>query len=251
MYEEQEEYTEYEGQSLTGEGFTDASPRPFGEIPGLWLKVTQMTEAFFAQEVGRASGSGTFISVLILAVIATICSLISSLIGMMFGVSPIPLGYAEPDVSAMGAMTSAIGSTVLYVTCCGLLGGVIGFYLGTGINYLGARIFGGDGNFTDQAYLQSLVAVPIGVVTSVLSVFSSIPYLGWGFALAALGVSLYSFVLNVRAIKAAHHMTTGRAVAALLLPAVFLIIIPCVVIVVLALMGPAIGNIFEDIVLSI
>ena len=33
----------------------DTSPRPFGEIPPLWVKVTQMTEDFFAQEAPRAS----------------------------------------------------------------------------------------------------------------------------------------------------------------------------------------------------
>jgi hypothetical protein len=64
-------------------------------------------------------------------------------------------------------------------------------------------------------------------------------------------VSIYSIVLNVRAIKVAHHMTTGRAVAAVLAPAVLLVIIPCVVIVILALMGPVIGNTFEDIILNI
>lgn len=81
---------------------------------------------------------------------------------------------------------------------------------------------------------------------------SSIPYLGCIFGLASLAVGIYGIVLNVRAVKVAHHMTTGRAVAAVLVPAaLLLVIIPCVVIVILALLGPAIGNIFEDIVLSI
>ena len=40
----QDQYSPY--QSLP----TDTSPRPFGEIPGLWLKVLEMTEEFFAQE---------------------------------------------------------------------------------------------------------------------------------------------------------------------------------------------------------
>ena len=41
------------------------SPRPFSEIPGLWLKVTQMTEAFFAEEAPRASEGSTLVSILV------------------------------------------------------------------------------------------------------------------------------------------------------------------------------------------
>lgn len=244
-------YEEYEDRLLADEGFVDVSPRPFGEVPGLWLRVTQMTEEFFSQEAPRASGSGTFVSVLILVVISTICSVLSALISTALGVSAVPFGYGSSDMPAMEDMAAAMGGMTLYIACCGLVGGVIGFYTGSGLNYLGARIFGGDGSFVTQTYLQSLAAVPIGVVTSVLSVLSSIPYLGCIFGLASLVVGVYSIVLSVRAIKVAHHLTTGRAVAAIFAPAVFLIIISCVVIVILALMGPAIGNIFEDIVLSI
>jgi hypothetical protein len=245
-------YEEYQEQPLADEYFVDMSPRPFGEVPGLWLKVIEMTEEFFGQEAPRASGSSTFVSVLILVVVSTICAVISSLISSVFGISTIPFGGAQ-DMPAMGMgdMAAVMGGMTLYIACCGFFGGIIGFYLGTGVNYLCARIFGGDGNFTTQAYLQSLVGVPVGVVTSVLSVFSAIPYLGCIFGLASFAVGIYGFILNVRAIKVAHHMTTGRAVAALLAPAVFLVIIPCVVIVLLALTGPAIGEIFEEIVLSI
>lgn len=243
-------YEDYEEQPLADEGLVDVSPRPFGEVPGLWLKVIEMTEAFFSQEAPRASGSSTFISVLILVVISTICAVLSSLISSVLGISTMPFGEGQ-DLPAMGDMAAVMGGMTLYIACCGFFGGIIGFYLGTGVNYLGARIFGGDGNFTTQAYLQSLAGVPIGVVTSVLSVFSAIPYLGCIFGLASLAVGIYGFILNVRAIKVAHRLTTGRAVAALLAPAVLLIIIPCVVIVLLALMGPAIGAIFEEIVLSI
>ena len=67
----------------------------------------------------------------------------------------LPPEYKE--AAAVGAGQNAL--------CSALIGTLIGFYLSNGLVYLGARIFGGTGDFTTQAYLASLFAVPVGIVS--------------------------------------------------------------------------------------
>jgi hypothetical protein len=214
----------------------NTSPRPFGEIPGLWLKITQMTEQFFAQEAPRASGSNTLISVVILAVLSAVLSALSSLIGGGIQSALLPSEYR--DMAATG-----VGGSIVCSLCSGLIGTALGFYIGNGLTYLGARVFGGDGDFGTQLYLQSLFAVPIGIVSGVVGL---VPIVG---ALAILAASVYAFVLNVRLFKAIHNLTTGKAVLSIILPGlVIAIVVGCVMVVILALLGPTIGNVFSDIV---
>jgi hypothetical protein len=127
--------------------------------------------------------------------------------------------------------------------CSALIGTLIGFYLSNGLVYLGARIFGGTGDSTTQAYLASLFAVPVGIVSGLVGL---VPCVG---LIAVLAVSVYAVVLNVRTVKVVHNLTTGQAVAAVLVPALVIgVLVACLVVVGLALLGPAIGNVFENIV---
>ena len=216
-----------------------ASPRPFGEIPGLWTKIFQMTEQFFAQEAVRASGSNTLISVLIMGVVSSVLATISSLIWGGTQMAFLPPEYRE-------AMAVGAGSNVVCSLCSTLIGTAIGFYLSNGLVYLGARIFGGTGDFTTQAYLASLFAVPVGIVSGLVGL---VPCVG---LIAVLAVSVYAVVLNVRAVKVTHNLTTGQAVAAVLVPALIIgAIVACLVVVGLAVLAPAIGNVFENIVTNL
>jgi hypothetical protein len=234
VYEEQ--FPAYEGPPV------DTSPRPFGEIPGLWVKVTQMTEAFFAEEAPRASGSNVLISLLILAVITTIFSVISSLAG-----GGILAALAPPEVRQ--ELTVGIGQNVLSSICSGIIGTLVGFYISNGLVYIGARIFGGSGDYGTQAYLQSLFFVPIGIISAVVSLVYAIPVAGPCIGIVVgLALSIYGFVLSVRVVKVVHNLATGQAVAAILVPVLVIIVgVACLLIVILALLGPAIAEVFEDI----
>lgn len=239
----------YEGQSPAYGGTPpDTSPRPFGEIPGLWAKIFQMTEEFFAQETPRASGSNTLISVLIAAVVSAIFATISSLINVGIQMVGVPAYYR----SAFGAEMIGV---LLGSLCGGLLMAVVSFYLANGLTYLGARVLGGTGGYGSQTYLQSLFVVPIGIVTSLLSLIYVIPIAGPCIGgIAILAVSIFAIVLNVRAVKVVHNLTTGKALAAILWPVLILLVLAClatVVITVLALMGSGIEGIFENIVTNI
>ncbi len=194
-----------------------------------------MTEEFFAREAPRASGTNTLISVVILTVVAAILAALSSLIS-----GALQAALMSSEDQGMLFATAGIGAGS--ALCGGLIGGLIGFYLGNGITYLGARIFGGTGSDNTQIYLVSLFAVPVGIVTGALGM---IPCLG---ALVALAVSIYSIILNVRVVKVVHTLTTGRAVAAILVPPlVVMVVFGCLTVVLLTLLGPASGDVFEEI----
>lgn len=227
--------------------FSDTRPRPFNQIPKLWLDLVKMTEEYFAQEAPRASAANALIGVLILAVVTAIMSVFSTLLGGGIGMVTAPAAYEDIEVVPLVGLLAGMG---MYSACCGLIMTPIGFYIGNGLIYLGARIFGGTGDFNTQVYLQSLFVVPLGIVTSVLSLIYVIPYLGGCIGIVVgLAIAIYTFVLNVRAVKVTHDLTTGRSVGAILAPALLLLVfVPCIVIVVLALMGPAIGNVFSNII---
>jgi len=231
----EEQFPTYESPDVS----VSTSPRPFGEIPGLWLKITQMTEQFFAQEAPRASGSNTLISVVILAVLSAVLSALSSLIGGGLQAALLPPEYR--DMAAAG-----LGGSVVCAICSGLIGTALGFYIGNGLTYLGARVLGGDGDFGTQTYLQSLFAVPIGIVSAVAGL---VPVVG---AIAVLALAVYAFILNVRLFKVIHNLTSGKAVAAIILPGLAVaVVVACLMIVILIVLGPAIGNVFSDIVNNI
>jgi hypothetical protein len=234
-----EEQFEVQAEQVAGGG--DAA-RSFDELPTLWLKLFQMTEEFFAREAPSASGKSTFLSVLVLAGVTAVFSAISALIG----------GGIAAALGTVEAQGASVVQAALTSFCGGILSTVIGFYLGSGIFYVLARIFGGQGDFSTQSYLLSLFEVPLGIVVAVLSLVSAIPVAGTCIAgIASLGVSAYTLILLVRALKVAHDMTTGRVVTAVLVPVVILLLVPCLVILALTLMGPAVGSVFSNIVLEI
>jgi hypothetical protein len=216
----------------TGSG--TSTPRPFGEIFSLWMKVLQMDEPFFAAEAPRASNGNTLLALLIYGVVAVIFGLVQRAIGFRqlflqryFGNSP---SFNIPICLPLVAIVLV----------------PLGFYIGIGLIHLSAKIFGGKGSYSTLAYLMSLFSVPLGMVSTVLSL---IPCLG---GLLSLAVSIYSIVLAVRAIKVNYRLTTGKAVGAYFVPVavifviVFLLVL--VVIVIAALLAPSMGNIFQNVI---
>lgn len=221
----------------------DTTPRPFKEIPGLWLQFTQMTEDFFRQELRYASPSNTLYSILILSGIVAIFSFISSLIS----------GFLEypgiADTIGQTEFYALTGGVSFFTMCCGFFLTPVSFYLHNGITLLGARMLGGKGEFSAQAYLSSLYYVPLVILSSVASLLGGIPYAGTCLVtVIAVGVLIFQLMLSVRSLKVVHDLSSGRAFAALLLiPGVFILISLCIIIV-LALMGPAIGDVLSNII---
>ena len=113
------------------------------------------------------------------------------------------------------------GPIVVLITA--VTGTVIGFFIGSGIHFVCAKIFGGEGTFIRQSYLLAAACAPMSIISVFLVVLPLV-----GPLLALIGI-LYMLWLAVLALQAAHRFTAGRAVASVLAPLVFLGISLCVI----------------------
>jgi hypothetical protein len=119
---------------------------------------------------------------------------------------------------------------------------VIGFFISTGISNLVARALGGVGTFEQLAYAYAAYYTPLTIVSSILG---AIPIVG----LLGIPIGIYGIVLNVIATKAVHRFSWGKAIlASFVVFALVLVVVACMVIVILTLLGPQIGNVFSGIV---
>jgi hypothetical protein len=118
----------------------------------------------------------------------------------------------------------------------------VGFYISNGLTYLGAKVLGGIGSFTTQAYLISLCLIPLTLAAQLVGI---IPCVG---GLVSLAVSIYLLILQIRVVKVSHQLTTGRSAVAVLWPVALVLFCGCcAAIASLATMGPVIGEIFSNI----
>jgi len=113
---------------------------------------------------------------------------------------------------------------------------VIGFFITTGIQYLLAKAFGGNGEFKQQAYSYLLFNVPLTVASNILGL---IPIFGTFVGFAGI---IYTIILNVFSIMSSHRLSGGKATAVVLIPlaVIFLVVLLCVFAVVALLMSAAI-----------
>jgi hypothetical protein len=221
------------------------TPRPFIEIPGLWLQLPRMTETFFEFELPKASLTNTIYSILIYMGIAAVTSILQSLVG-----------YFIPSIINLESLQEAqlaafAGGVLLYPCCIGMIAIPISFYLLNGLFFVSASLLGGKGKFSSQTYLYSLFFVPLGIISSLASLFQLIPMVGgYVVKLVTFASYLLTIFLAVRLMKVVHNFTMGRAVITLLIP-LTLLLIPACVIGILVLLGPAIGNVLSSITTDI
>jgi len=117
------------------------------------------------------------------------------------------LGDAHPmPLSPAGDI--AIAATYLVGV---IIGGIIALLIISAILHIFIKILGGSGDYTDTARAFSLAMTPAAVI-------AWIPLIG-------LFAGIWAFVLMVMGVSAYHQLSTVRAVIAILLPVVLLIIL--------------------------
>jgi hypothetical protein len=103
----------------------------------------------------------------------------------------------------------------------------VDFFLISGLLYLLARAFGGQGSFLRQNYTQLLVSMPLTLLYGLLAlVVGVIPFVSLPlFAVVAFAFFIYGLILQAQALMAVHALSGGKAlgVVALTIVAVFLI----------------------------
>jgi len=111
------------------------------------------------------------------------------------------------------------------------LGILSGFYSSEVFLWVIARLLGGRGSFKVQAYMQSLFYAPLALVQQVLI---ALPPTGRvAFAL----VATYSLLPTPTSLKAAHGLSTARAVVTWLIPILLTVVITAVIIALAARRG--------------
>lgn len=190
-----------------------------GEIPLVkaWLSFFQMTEEFFYRIVAQANTEDTLISILVYMIASMVAFLVTSF-GQLQQVTVLlqqQLGAQMPDLRPimLGILISMIFLTPL------------SFFFGAGIQYLGLRLFKGTGTFKEHAYVLALVTVPMTVVSLGVSLLSLVPVIQCIGGLVGMGLSIWSIIITVRGMKAVHSLSTGQAIAGLIIPPLALAII--------------------------
>jgi hypothetical protein len=92
------------------------------------------------------------------------------------------------------------------------------FFITTGIYYLLARAFRGQGTFLAQSYTLLLITVPLGILIALLDLIPGIGRVGH-----ALG--FYIIGLSIRMIMGVHRLSWGKATAVVLIPVAIISII--------------------------
>lgn len=134
-------------------------------------------------------------------------------------------------------------SPLCSIVCLPFVGALslIVFLIGTGIQHLAARVLGGQGSFDDLVYANAAWTAPMSILSAVISLVPCINCFG------SL-LYLYGLVLSVIAVKTVHRFEMGRAILAVFwwIPLLCL----CAV-ALLCLVGPAVGNIMQNILTEI
>jgi hypothetical protein len=219
--------------------FPQARPLPLGqairELTSQYLKILRKPGArSFAAEQGKAEWGIIWMQILFLVVLGAMTAL--------------PIGIIESNffnslgtIGAAGTTSSPFPSSVFIpaITIGVVVFTPISLFLIVSIQYLTARAFKGTGSFKQQMYNQMLFQVPTTFIITALYLVMT-PFLGslTTFSstaqlsnfnplalivvllvdLAASGIGIYSVILNVFAIMAAHRLSGGRGTGAVLIP---------------------------------
>ncbi len=214
----------YEQPSSAAFGYAPQGPRPWGqaiqELPGQYIKIlTKPGAATFAEEQGKATWGMIWTQLIFIGLIGTIIGFIGLAMGAAMMAS-LGGGGAGSAYAMMGVLFGGAGSVYAIVTV------IVGFFITVGIQYLLAKAFKGNGTFVQQGYNYLLFYTPIAVIGYVLGL---IPVLG---TLASIALGIYSIVLNVYSIMAAHRLSGGKATWVVLIPiiAAVLLLLLCAVV---------------------
>lgn len=213
--------------------------RSFGELARAWTRFFKMSGDFFDQEQKYANGGDTLLSVLVHTIVTVLIVLVTGF--LQFRALSAALQAELPGSSQVPNLGTffvglLVGAAVLTP---------ISFYLNAGMQFLGSRLFGGEGTYGEQAYLQALIQVPATVLGGLFSLGAVFPAAGCILAPLGLLLGIWTLILNVRAMKSVHGLGTGGAVAAIIVPPLLLtFLFGCI----LFATGSVIGSIFQQMI---
>ncbi len=148
-------------------------------------------------------------------------------------------------------LNNGFGGGIIAAICGAPVGAaiyVLFFAITTAIVQWIAKMFNGQGSYNQLAYAFGAILAPYMLVSSVLTLLSAIPYVGFCFSAIAGIAGIYILVLEIMAVKGVNQIGWGAAVGALLIPVLVIVFLcACLVGVTLALLGPVISETFDSI----
>lgn len=185
---------------------------------GEWLETLQNVvtspSEFFSEETRRDGFGFPFkfaaVSLLVAGVLQGIRTALYATVLSSFG------GAASAGLSAMAVVTSLIGTVI---------GGLIGLIIGAAILHLFVMLLGGD-----EGYSETLSVLGYATALSPITALASfVPILG---GLVGLLLWVYGIFIQAKGLESFQSMSFGKAVLAILLPAIILIVLAVVVLLV-------------------
>ena len=206
------------GAPMGNFGGSPPVPAGIGNIFQKWINVTTKPGAqSFANELPTANWGDVWITVLVLGVVTAIAGYIRSL----YLRGTLASYFATLPADQRAAMNRFLTNSSSGLSWGAIVSVPVGFFIGMGILFLVAKMFGGSGSFLQQAYAFSLFYVPIQLVSAIVGL---VPILG---GLVSFVLGIYSIVLAVFAVSASQRLSTGKSVAVVLLPAVVVLLLFC------------------------
>jgi len=193
-----------------------------------WMNaVTKPNVATYEAEIPKASWLRTLIGVAVVTLVTFVLNLIFA--GLAYGsMSQVLSQLHAHGVYSMDWIAGLGGGGGIAGAFVGLIFTAAFFFLGAGLLWLMARMFGGtNSNFMTHAYLLSLSYTPLRILGAVVNI---IPIVG---GLVSFALYLYQLYSAGLAMQASQRMQPGRAQLAAFLPLIVGILVGCLCIILL------------------
>jgi hypothetical protein len=166
-----------------------------------------------------------FIWIGVMAFVVTLISTIFSVLGLQNLIDQAP-GNLFSQYSGFYSVTYICGVILSPIFA------IIGIAISASIYHLFAKLFKSTGKWGDLVYCLSAVTAPStlfgGIIALVSLLFYQIPILIFIPIMVAMVFSIYVFILNVNAIRAAENIGTGQAIGTILIPVVIVgVVVAC------------------------
>jgi hypothetical protein len=192
---------------------TQPHPSSIRTLPSqYWRIISKPSVQTFSAAQENASWGSIWLQLIVVGVVS------AALYALYLTIVP-PQTSAVQGLSASTIQNITIISTVISL----IVFTPISFFISAGVLYGVARLLKGDGTYLKQLYTLTLIGVPMVLLSSLLLLIpatsSWLPYLP----------HIYSLILVVLAIRAVHHLSTGKAIAVIILPAVIVLALVLIV----------------------
>jgi hypothetical protein len=211
-------------------------------------KPSEQTYAMMAEYPDAMSNNRAFLWIFLAGTITALITGILQAILQMAGVTPQIPGFPELTGGAQQSTAVSLGIAICASPIAGAFS-VLFFAIFVGIIQWVAKMFGGTGNFSQLAYTMSAISVPFSLISSVLTPFGTIGVVGYCVSGISLLLGLYALSLQVMAVKAVNKFGWGQALGSYFLPLLlFLCLCACVIFGLVSMMGPAMQDIFNQMI---